>query len=88
MLLFVLILLLVFLYFVERELDHQDEQSTLIPEVCHKCKAEVGSDLLLCPGCSSLLREHCPSCGESKAISHRHCPWCGVVNEMRSHYAM
>lgn len=81
MLLIALVILLILLVLIEKEVGRNDEPDQVSLENCSKCGSELPDDLLLCPGCRKLLREHCTYCGQSKLVSHSHCPWCGQKSQ-------
>ena len=88
MLLVLLIIFVVILCLIEREIDSPGEQDEPVTIHCVRCGHEATSDLMVCPGCRALLREHCTGCGESKVVEYRHCPWCGNARDEREGYAV
>ncbi len=45
---------------------------------CPTCKQSVGQDYLVCPNCSTALREACSNCSRPLDLSWSTCPYCAT----------
>jgi RNA polymerase subunit RPABC4/transcription elongation factor Spt4 len=54
---------------IERRLGEQEERCTV-------CGATVGPDFLVCPVCTTKLRQACTSCGRPLDPTWQVCPYC------------
>ncbi len=59
------------------------EEEALLQEieerhVCPACHEAVQEDFLLCPYCSTRLKNRCTSCGKLMKLDWNICPYCGT----------
>lgn len=59
------------------------EEEALLQEieerkVCPACHEPVEDDFLLCPNCSTRLKNRCPSCDRLMKLEWNVCPYCGT----------
>lgn len=71
---------------LEAAYDRQIEQDAILAELhsvtaCPNCRRPAQDDFIVCPHCSTGLREPCAHC--SRLLNHvwRHCPYCGTTRE-------
>ena len=62
----------------ERQLEIRAIEKRLAErgEECSVCGAEVGSDYLVCPVCTTRLRQACTSCSKPLQPAWQVCPYC------------
>jgi hypothetical protein len=54
---------------IESRLDEQEQQCTV-------CGCEIGADFLVCPVCTTKLRQACPACSRPLESAWQVCPYC------------
>jgi predicted amidophosphoribosyltransferase len=67
----------------ERELEIQAMEKRLGARDlrCPVCRAEVEEDYLVCPVCTTKLRQACAGCGRPLEASWQVCPYCATEIE-------
>jgi Double zinc ribbon len=62
----------------ERELEIRAMEERLggFDPRCPVCRAEVGEDFLVCPVCTTRLRQACTGCGKPLEPAWQVCPYC------------
>jgi len=62
----------------ERELEIKAIESRLVEQdlQCTVCGAEIGVDYLVCPVCTTKLRQACTNCGRPLEAAWQVCPYC------------
>ena len=68
--------------------DRQLEEETLLRDLgealaCPTCSQPVEEDYVVCPHCTTGLKDACGECGKAMSFVWRSCPWCGVTRERR-----
>ena len=66
--------------------DRQLEEETLLRDLgealaCPTCSQPVEDDYVVCPHCTTGLKDACGECGKALSFVWRSCPWCGVTRE-------
>jgi hypothetical protein len=60
----------------ERELEIKAIEQRLGVEACPVCRAEVSDEFLVCPVCTTKLRQACSNCSRPLEQSWQVCPYC------------
>jgi RNA polymerase subunit RPABC4/transcription elongation factor Spt4 len=60
----------------ERELEMRAIEERLGDERCPVCRTAVEEDYLVCPVCTTRLRQPCVSCNRPLAPAWQICPYC------------
>jgi RNA polymerase subunit RPABC4/transcription elongation factor Spt4 len=60
----------------ERELEIKAIEQRLGAQACPVCRAEVSDEFLVCPVCTTKLRQACSSCSRPLEQSWQICPYC------------
>ena len=66
--------------------DRQLEEETLLRDLgealaCPTCSQPVEEDYVVCPHCTTGLKDACGECGKAMSFVWRSCPWCGETRE-------
>jgi predicted amidophosphoribosyltransferase len=62
----------------ELEIKAMEQRLAQIDQRCPVCRAQVDSSYLLCPVCTTRLRQACPSCGQPLESLWQVCPYCAT----------
>lgn len=62
----------------ELEIKAMEERLALLDQRCPVCRARVDSSYLVCPVCTTRLRQACPSCGQPLESLWQICPYCAT----------
>jgi len=62
----------------ELEIKAMEERLALLDQRCPVCRARVDSSYLVCPVCTTRLRQACPSCGQPLESLWQVCPYCAT----------
>jgi hypothetical protein len=64
----------------ERELEIRamEERLSELDRRCPVCRARVDSSYLVCPVCTTRLKQACPSCGQPLESLWQVCPYCAT----------
>jgi Double zinc ribbon len=62
----------------ELEIKAMEERLALLDQRCPVCRARVDSSYLVCPVCTTRLRQACPSCGQPLESLWQICPFCAT----------
>lgn len=60
----------------ERELEIKAIEQRLDAQACPVCRAEVSDEFLVCPVCTTKLRQACTNCTRPLEQSWQVCPYC------------
>ena len=60
------------------EIKAMEERLALLDQRCPVCRARVDSSYLVCPVCTTRLRQACPSCGQPLESLWQICPFCAT----------
>ncbi len=60
----------------ERELEIKAIEQRLGAQACPVCRADVSEEFLVCPVCTTKLRQACTSCARPLEQSWQVCPYC------------
>jgi hypothetical protein len=65
------------------------EEEALLQELedqkgCPTCHRRVLDDYIVCPSCTTQLKEPCPKCGKPLSYSWVACPYCATVRRART----
>jgi hypothetical protein len=60
----------------ERELEIRAIEQRLGGQACPVCRAEVSDEFLVCPVCTTKLRQSCTTCARPLEQSWQVCPYC------------
>ena len=60
------------------EIKAMEERLALLDQRCPVCRARVDSSYLVCPVCTTRLRQACPSCGQPLESLWQICPYCAT----------
>jgi len=68
--------------------EHTLEEEALLQELedqkgCPTCHRRVLDDYIVCPSCTTQLKEPCPSCGKPLSYSWVVCPFCATLRRGR-----
>jgi hypothetical protein len=64
------------------------EEEALLQELedqkgCPTCHRRVLDDYIVCPSCTTQLKEPCPTCGKPLSYSWVACPYCATLRRQR-----
>ena len=62
----------------ELEIKAMEERLSLIDQRCPVCRAKVESTYVVCPVCTTRLKQACPSCGQPLESLWQVCPYCAT----------
>jgi hypothetical protein len=62
----------------ELEIKAMEERLSLIDMRCPVCRARVESTYVVCPVCTTRLKQACPSCGQPLESLWQVCPYCAT----------
>ena len=62
----------------ELEIKAMEERLSLIDMRCPVCRAKVESTYVVCPVCTTRLKQACPSCGQPLESLWQVCPYCAT----------
>lgn len=62
----------------ELEIKAMEERLALLDQRCPVCRARVDASYLVCPVCTTRLRQACPSCGQPLESLWQVCPYCAT----------
>jgi hypothetical protein len=60
------------------EIKAMEERLAVLDQRCPVCRARVDSSYLVCPVCTTRLRQACPSCGQPLESLWQICPYCAT----------